>query len=129
MEGPAVGSLRRERAVCDGVDQGAIGALDPARPKPEIRHRNNPARPRGQEVIPTLTIEKAAPGECRATVNNGRSEQADFHIWVEHVSIGTTPTQNMRHDPETLANCLSSCTGSFEAELRQATLSRNRYCL
>lgn len=79
-------------------------------------------------MIPTLTIEKAAPGEYRATVSNGRSEQADFHassimsairdtamlmpktpafhIWFEHVSIGTTPALNMRHDAETLANRL-----------------------
>lgn len=46
-----MGDLCRERAVCDGVDEGAVGALDPASPKPEIRHRNNPAHARGQEKI------------------------------------------------------------------------------
>lgn len=86
-------------------------------------------------MIPTLTIEKSAPGEYLATVTNDSSERADFHassitgairdaallmpktpafhIWFEHVSIGTTPAVNMRHDAETLATRLKLLHGQF----------------
>jgi len=36
-----------------------------------------------------------------------------FHIWLEHVSIGTTAALNMRHDAETLANRLKLLHGQF----------------
>lgn len=100
---------RRARAVCDGVDEGAMGALDPASPMSEFRHRNNPAHSRGQEVIPTLIIEKAAPGEyfvgvryehsvvqvyTVASIHEAIGEAVTlipsayaFHIWLEHVSM------------------------------------------
>ena len=86
-------------------------------------------------MIPTLIIETAAPGEYSVTVVDGDAEQSGFHagsimssirhatilmpktqafhIWFEHVSIGTTPAINMRNDAETLANRLMILHGQF----------------
>ncbi|WP_339557299.1 hypothetical protein [Comamonas sp. MYb396] len=36
-----------------------------------------------------------------------------FHIWFEHVSIGTTPVLHMQHDPETLESRLKLLHGQF----------------
>lgn len=80
-------------------------------------------------MILTLRIEKLEPGLYAAVVSDGRDELSTFevgsigaairqcvsgplpevtafHIWFEHVSIGTTMLANMRHDPETLAQRL-----------------------
>ena len=84
-------------------------------------------------MIQSLHIEKDAPGEYSVRVMNDHSVALDFtassiagairdvakmlpsaqafHIWFEHVSVGTTPTVNMRHDPETLANRLKLLHG------------------
>ncbi|WP_240933155.1 hypothetical protein [Diaphorobacter sp. HDW4B] len=96
---------------------------------------NNPTHARGEAMIPTLIIEKAAPGEYSVTVVDGDAEQSDFHagsimsairdatilmpktqtfhVWYEHVSIGTIPALHMRHDAETLANKLKLLHGQF----------------
>lgn len=84
-------------------------------------------------MIQSLHIEKDAPGEYTARVMNEHSEAlnfsassisgairdtarmlpsvAAFHIWFEHVSIGTTMALNMQHDPETLAGRLKLLHG------------------
>lgn len=86
-------------------------------------------------MIQALHIQKIAPGEYSASVMNERSEALNFtassiagavrdaarllpsapafHIWYEHVSIGTTPALNMRHDAETLATRLKVLHGQF----------------
>ena len=40
-------------------------------------------------------------------------EARAFHIWYEHVSIGTTPVLHIQHDPETLASKLKLLHGQF----------------
>lgn len=85
--------------------------------------------PRKQILIPTLHIKKLEPGFYRAelrdtsfgkgefetqsiaeairhTAAGAPKEVLGFHIWYEHVSIGTTPVMNMRYDPETLSQRL-----------------------
>jgi len=80
-------------------------------------------------MIPTLHIQKIEPGnylaEMRGTPDGscefrvssiaeairisaaGAGNQVSaFHIWFEHVGIGTTSTLAMRHDAETMAQRL-----------------------
>jgi len=86
-------------------------------------------------MIQSLHIEKSAPGQYLARVMNEHSEALSFtacsiagairdtaqmlpkarafHIWYEHVSIGTTPVLHMQHDPETLASRLKLLHGQF----------------
>lgn len=87
-------------------------------------------------MIPTLRIEKIEPGHYRAELTDtpegsgefevgniaeairasaaGAGNRASaFHIWYEHVSIGTTPTVAMRHDAETMAQRLMVLHGQF----------------
>lgn len=87
-------------------------------------------------MIPTLHIEKLEPGLYRAELTDtpegsGQFEVGNiaeairtsaagagnrvsaFHIWFEHVSIGTTPAVAMRHDAETIARRLMLLHGQF----------------
>lgn len=84
-------------------------------------------------MILSLHIDKEAPGQYHARVTDGVSTLADFqiqsishairdavlahpkamafHIWYEHVSIGTTLPLAMRHDAGTLAQRLMTLHG------------------
>jgi len=87
-------------------------------------------------MILTLQISKIEPGHYHAAVLNGRSEMDEweasgigeairqcaqakmpelsgFHIWYEHVCAGTVPLQNMRIDPEGIAQRLMTLHGSI----------------
>ncbi len=87
-------------------------------------------------MILTLRIRKAGPGRYEAEVQDGREEVGElesgtiagvirdcanvpmpdiqaFHIWYEHVSIGTTALAPMRHDAETLAQRLLALHARF----------------
>ena len=86
-------------------------------------------------MIQSLHIEKSAPGQYLARVMNEHSEALsftsgtiagairdaarmvpkvrEFHIWYEHVSIGTTPVLHMQNDSETLASKLKLLHGQF----------------
>jgi len=87
-------------------------------------------------MILTLRIRKAGSGRYTAEVLNGREEVGElesgtiasvirqcadvpmpdllgFHIWYEHVSIGTTRLVSMRHDSETLAQRLLALHAHF----------------
>lgn len=87
-------------------------------------------------MIPTLRIHKLEPGLYRAELTDtpegrgefevgsiteairtsaaGASNQVSaFHIWFEHVGIGTTSTLAMRHDAETMAQRLMVLHGQF----------------
>ncbi len=87
-------------------------------------------------MLLTLHIDKEAPGVYTARVSSDRSEIAEFqtstiasaireaaqsqpsgvsgwHIWYEHVSIGTTAIVAMKHDAETLAQRLMVMHGQF----------------
>lgn len=87
-------------------------------------------------MLLTLHIKKDAPGVYTAWVLNGDAEVAEFqvgniasaireaaqsqpsgvsgwHIWYEHVSIGTTAIVAMKHDAETLAQRLMVMHGQF----------------
>ena len=80
-------------------------------------------------MIPTLHIKKLEAGFYRAELRDtsfgtGEFETPSitdairhaaagapkgvpgFHIWYEHVCLGTTPVMNMRYDPETLSQRL-----------------------
>lgn len=86
-------------------------------------------------MIQSLHIEKSLPGQYLARVMNEHSEALSFtassiagairntaqmlpkarafHIWYEHVSIGTAPVLHMQNDPETLASRLKLLHGQF----------------
>lgn len=86
-------------------------------------------------MIQSLHIEKSAPGQYLARVMNEHSEALSFtsgsiagtireaarkmpkakafHIWYEHVRIGTTPVLNVQHDQEMLAPKLKLLHGQF----------------
>ncbi|MGF6212598.1 hypothetical protein [Comamonas sp. 4034] len=98
-------------------------------------NRHHSIRPRSEKMIQSLHIEKSAPGQYLARVMNEHSEALcftssciagairdaarmipkarAFHIWYEHVSIGTTPVLHMQNDPETLASKLKLLHGQF----------------
>lgn len=86
-------------------------------------------------MLLTLHISKIEPGNYRVLVLDGREEvdqweapnvaaairqcgQAEmqdllgFHIWYEHVCVGTTMMSNMRIDPEGIAERLMTLYGS-----------------
>lgn len=87
-------------------------------------------------MIPTLHIQKLEPGlycaeltdtpegrgefevgniaeAIRASAAGAGNQASAFHIWYEHVSIGTNPTAAMRHDAETMAQRLMVLHGQF----------------
>ncbi|MFD2297739.1 hypothetical protein QRO11_15475 [Paracidovorax citrulli] len=43
----------------------------------------------------------------------GAPAASAIHVWYEHVSIGTTSVQAMRHDAETLAQRLMVLHGQY----------------
>ena len=86
-------------------------------------------------MLLTLHISKIKPGNYRVAVLDGREEmdewgvpniaaairqcsQAEmsdlsgFHIWYEHVCVGTTTMSNMRIDPDGIAQRLMSLHGA-----------------
>lgn len=86
-------------------------------------------------MILTLHISKIEPGNYRVVVLDGREEldqwgapnigaairqcgQAEmpdlsgFHVWYEHVCVGTTSMSNMRIDPDGIAQRLMSLHGA-----------------
>ena len=88
-------------------------------------------------MILTLHISKIEPGNYRVAVLDGREEmdewgaptigaairqcgQAEmpdlsgFHIWYEHVCVGTTSMSNMRIDPDGIAQRLMALHGAFK---------------
>lgn len=87
-------------------------------------------------MIPSLRIQKLEPGLYRAELAETPEGDGDFevgsiaeairasaagagnrvsafHIWFEHVGIGTTSTLAMRHDAETMAQRLMVLHGQF----------------
>ena len=87
-------------------------------------------------MLLTLHIKKDAPGVYTAHISSDRSEIGEFqagtiasaireaaqsqssgvsgwHIWYEHVSIGTRAIVAMKHDAETLAQRLMVMHGQF----------------
>ena len=60
----------------------------------------------------TISPQAQLQGAIRGAARMLRSSSA-FHIWFELVTIATTPTINMRHDAETLANKLKLLHGQF----------------
>ncbi len=86
-------------------------------------------------MIPTLHIHKLEQGLYRAELANtpegevefdgpsishiirttaaGAPPASAFHVWYEHVSIGTIPTAAMRHDAETMVQRLMMLHGQY----------------
>lgn len=86
-------------------------------------------------MIPSLHISKEEPGLYRARLVDWDAGEVEFEgpsishlirtmaagaplasaiqVWYEHISIGTTSVQAMRHDAETLAQRLMVLHGQF----------------
>lgn len=132
-----MGNFRLEHALRPGLDESAMEPLDPAYTQQHRggENRHHSIRPRSEKMVQSQHIEKGAPGQYLARVMNEHSEALSFtssciagvirdavrmipkakafHIWYEHVSIGTTPVLRMQHDPEALASKLKLLHGQF----------------
>ena len=51
----------------------------------------------------------------RLAAENPLPDLAGFHIWYEHISIGSVPADDMRRDPEALARRLVELHALFRS--------------